>query len=565
MRRRIRKHARHVAVKRIASFRAYMPKPACHNPSVHVVVTFRLVALAITAASVLLMPAPLRAQITQDPTTGRVTLPRLDALPTPPARVPIYYPPEPPPPGGESTLLATLQTVGWNAPPELAVDVGEPFYPPLGSVLAEKTLTRKLRGRLDEYRRRRQTALEALRAGLRQQPAAIPNQEELLGGLERDAEKLRDDLTSAENAWNFGRRWRVPDETVDERMAGTREYNLLRAATFYRDGLSPAHRRLLRDFVIALGRTQHRAEAFPPPAVGPGAVLFFHPETAQIRLPITLPPELAAGFAAYVKTKHTLQLELVRAILTTDTNSFTERQRVFAKLSTDHAPRLHDLEATAENLRVALARVPPLTLPPLPAEFVRLTSSLRDAREQLNHDIAARLSAVRREHLRYTPGCETMTWETNFAPGAEIAARDLPRGPLELFAQVRETPLQSARFLETKRRLDAAIVEFRKQNDSQIKAVGALRDEVFAAGQRVFFPQHVGGPLPEEAAARLAQALQLYEREDALPKYREYLAAVQQPGLSPAQRRLLFNAALVELELPLPPGVRRPINQFDAP
>jgi hypothetical protein len=95
-----------------------------------------------------------------------------------------FYPPEPPPPGGESNLLAALQTVGWDAPADLAADVGEPFYPPLGSVLAEKALTNKQRTRLDEYRRRRQAALEALRAGLRQNPPVIPNQEEVLGRLE---------------------------------------------------------------------------------------------------------------------------------------------------------------------------------------------------------------------------------------------------------------------------------------------------------------------------------------------------------------------------------------------
>jgi hypothetical protein len=282
-------------------------------------------------------------------------------------------------------------------------------------------------------------------------------------------------------------------------------------------------------------------------------------------LPITLPSELAAGFAAYVKTKHALQLELVRAILATDTKNFAERKRAFATLSGQHETRLRDLEGAAENLRVALSRVPDMTLPPLPADFNDLAQSLRDARDRLQHDIAARLSAVRREHLRYSPGCETMRWETNFAPGAEIAARDLPRGPIELFAQVRETPLQSNRFIETQRRLEAAMIEFTKQNDARIKEVGTLRDQLFAAGQKVFFPDHVATSLPNEASARLAQALRLYELQTTLPKYREYITAVQQPGLSPAQRRLLFNAALVELKLPLPPGVRRPIHLFDSP
>jgi hypothetical protein len=37
-------------------------------------------------------------------------------------------------------------------------------------------------------------------------------------------------------------------------------------------------------------------------------------------------------------------------------------------------------------------------------------------------------------------------------------------------------------------------------------------------------------------------------------KYRDYQAAVLMPGLSAGQRRLLFDAAVEQLDLPLPSG-----------
>jgi hypothetical protein len=42
-----------------------------------------------------------------------------------------------------------------------------------------------------------------------------------------------------------------------------------------------------------------------------------------------------------------------------------------------------------------------------------------------------------------------------------------------------------------------------------------------------------------------------------------YLTATLRPGLSPADCRLLFNHALVALNLPLPAAIRRPVAAFD--
>jgi hypothetical protein len=44
------------------------------------------------------------------------------------------------------------------------------------------------------------------------------------------------------------------------------------------------------------------------------------------------------------------------------------------------------------------------------------------------------------------------------------------------------------------------------------------------------------------------------QREEAWESYRDYQAAVLMPGLSAAQRQLMFDAGVVELNLPLPTG-----------
>ena len=48
------------------------------------------------------------------------------------------------------------------------------------------------------------------------------------------------------------------------------------------------------------------------------------------------------------------------------------------------------------------------------------------------------------------------------------------------------------------------------------------------------------------------------QEQETWAKYRDYRDAVLAPGLSPAQRRLLFDAAVEQLALPLPAGEAAP-------
>ena len=61
----------------------------------------------------------------------------------------------------------------------------------------------------------------------------------------------------------------------------------------------------------------------------------------------------------------------------------------------------------------------------------------------------------------------------------------------------------------------------------------------------------VKGPYADVLSKNFSEALQQLET---WRSYRNYQIAVFEPGLSPEQRRLLFDLALEKLSLPLPAG-----------
>ena len=71
--------------------------------------------------------------------------------------------------------------------------------------------------------------------------------------------------------------------------------------------------------------------------------------------------------------------------------------------------------------------------------------------------------------------------------------------------------------------------------------------------------QATGLPADPDALLRqfneAAERFQSIGRQEAI--YGNYRIAMLEPGLSPEQRRLLFNAALVGLAQPLPPAVAK--------
>jgi hypothetical protein len=130
---------------------------------------------------------------------------------------------------------------------------------------------------------------------------------------------------------------------------------------------------------------------------------------------------------------------------------------------------------------------------------------------------------------------------------------------------VTETPLQTQRYAKQRSALEAVVKHFTRESSAAQQTIERLRGDIFAAAFQAVFPGRIEGAVTAADLARVTQMLHAAEIAARLPRYADYITATQRPGLAPAQRRLLFAAALRDLALPLPTGVRRPVFLYDAP
>src|SRR5208283_810843 len=213
-----------------------------------------------------------------------------------------FFPPDPPPLGTAIRLFYPART-GMPAPPELAAYVNEPFYPALGVRLAAEDLPRRLQQGLAAYRAARTELQNELRSKIARlsEADAAARQQELaalarvqtprLMQLEATAAQLRIDLQrsgvygvlAGRGDWNEGRSWHLAPKHNDSpsRDALQMEFEVMRAAVYYQDGLSPAQRRLVREIAMEL-QAAIRQSAEPAPAGADTSGIFFLPETARI-------------------------------------------------------------------------------------------------------------------------------------------------------------------------------------------------------------------------------------------------------------------------------------------
>lgn len=513
------------------------------------------------------------AAVSATAATGGMTvqLPGPSSLPTPPARNPIFYPPDPPAPGTAIDRVTPLEAPGWDAPADLQPHVGEIFYTALATQLAEQELSGSQRKAVDRYRTARQEAVTTLRARLATTPApspsAPPDFTAKLSALEDEAEKIRASLFDEEFAWGLRRDWGVgPNGTRQsspQRLA--REYAVLRAAVSDFDGLSLAQRQLLREI------SAPRSAALRPPAelgatrAAPGAVVFFLPAGAQIRLPAPLGAGLADDFNAFFAAKHALQRELVAAVLVNDGESRSTRRKQLSALATRQAPLFTALETQAEALRVQLAALPAAdSSPALPADVVQLSREFHNIRSALREKLRKTLLAARTALGSYVPGSEQLYWATNFSPGALVDTNT--NRPANLAGYLTQTREQETRPVERRTKLTQITARWNEETAPQQKTLEDKRRAALFAAARALDPRlNPAEPIPAELAARAADALRAEDLRTRLPLYADYETATRRPGLTPTERRLLFNAALVDLALPLPTGIRRPVSHYESP
>ena len=485
-------------------------------------------------------------------------------------QIPFFFPPTPP------QLGAALNTLGppsgrYPAPAELAAFVHEPFYAPLSTRLAQQDLGPKsrLRVRLDAYRADKlalqgelRTRLDALQDAdpftrQRELAAFARAQTPRLAALELTADQLRADLINSgffddSTDWNDLRRWqlgvsgfRTPAEAI------LAQYQVMRAAVFYQKGLSTAQRRLLREIAMELeevaGRALENGDATPAPALSADTnpLFFFSPETARLRLPVELSPELARKISDYEKDKSDLKAELRETVVAQDSARFDFlRARALAKLAEKQQPRIDALEAMADDIRRELALLPKLARPPAPPPLppsitARMTALLHEKR-------AAQKSAlVLVQQIRKIISVSRVDATKGTDGRAKLSIMISPQDRTE--AKVKPVRNLVARY-----------------NDENLARITALEKETEAIRHDV--AQFIGnGPDtddPEKAVRVLMdESYNTLERREEWALYKDYRAAVLEPGLSPEQRRLLYDGSLETLDLPLP-GADRPVTNL---
>ena len=446
-----------------------------------------------------------------------------------------FFPPTPPP-LDSTPPPANTGNPEFSAPDELAAFVNEPFYPPLATRLVASNpdgqLNDEQKRQLDAYRANKaalQTELLAhlytLRetdpaTRLRSMEAFAREQTPQLVALERTAESFRHDLIRADLAGSPVRAGGPAglDRSSKEKPPGMAA--ALRLAIFYNDGLSSAQRRLVREILI----DQEGTEPGGAPSAKAGSWIFFSPDAARVRLPLSLPTALASQVTDYVRTKDALKQELRDTLLAPAPPSLPGQRQVLETLAVAQAPRIATLEALAEDIRRSLRgwTVDPLRVPhlaSLPAELEERIAAYRRNKLELQKALLARVQ--------------------------EITGREAAGSPA-LQEKIQQT-----------------IATFTQENAARYAALSTAKEAIRSDLARIAASARPGDPGNDQSADRLLKdftdSFQQYEQ---WRLYYEYRIAVFEPGLSPEQRRLLFDGAIEKLALPLPGGALLPVGAF---
>jgi hypothetical protein len=390
-------------------------------------------------------------------------------------------------------------------PTELANHVNECFYAPLSTWLTAdgtgEKLSDALRSRLETYRATKvalQTELRAKIDLLRETDAAsrLTGLEEFareqtprIAALEQRAEELRRDLA-------------VGGVAANSRHAGGTDADALRWAAFFQEGFSPDQRRFLREAALEIEST----------AAGEPWLLF-SPECARIRPFTDLSTELAFKVKTHQEEKNALKRELRAAV------AKSASPATLTALAARQAPRIAGLERLAEDIRRGLVvRNDPTRRPdlsPLPAELNARIDAYRREKLDLQKALLARVEQVSRNQ----PGTPT---DKRTADG--------------LASQQQE-------------RIREAIAAFTRSNQVRYTALEKCRDAIRSDLSRLSNAKGTptSAPSADALLKKFSEALQQFE---VWRYYRDYQIAVLQPGLSPEQRRLLFDAGLEKLARP---------------
>jgi hypothetical protein len=519
----------------------------------------RLCLLALAAAVAMAVPA-LPAQPSMGGAEGRGGGPAIDLA----RSIPLFAPPDIPRLEGSIPTADTARDNRRRAPAELADFIYDPFYAPYAAREASGDVTPKQQQRIDAYLAAKLTLQNELRTKVdavrnadaltrqRELAAFAADQTPRIAALEAEAEAIREAIIKGEFLqedinWVDFRMWKLGrDSFQSTEHAVNAQYQVMIGASFYQKNLLPAQRRLLREIatdIQELGdKPSTETQVGSPNATSDSSPLFaFAPETARLRLPPNLPEALMAKILAYEKEKSALKQELNDTLKEADDAVFAVfRNRSIKELATRQEARLAALEIMAEDIRRDFAVQPqqprPPTLPAVaPGLAEQIKTMIKEKRSRPTY-LSSMLAAV----ARVVPIQSART--SKDATGKEVLNIRLnTRGQ-------RPERVQAANQIIRAYQTDSA-----KRTEALNRQEAAVREAV--AGM---FRTPAGPDRDREVDQFLENYEDTMDRQDLWYRYDDYRTAVLQPGLSPEQRRLLYDAGITELKLPLPSQLRRP-------
>ncbi|MSU23883.1 MAG: hypothetical protein EXS32_08680 [Opitutus sp.] len=431
----------------------------------------------------------------------------------------------------------------------LAAHVGEPFYSVLAARLDQNELSGRKRESLDRYRDEKSLLQHNLRTELAyilaQDPAIrgglltalAQKQEAQILALENRAEAMRSALFRRDYAWDAAHKPRLTD--TEPGAYGPEDVaHVMLGAAFFQSGRSPAQRTVLREIAIEVRSSADSVAT----AVAAQPYVFFSPGPSRLRLPADLPADVGAKLAAYQTKKSALRKELYDAVYREDATWLgVVRTLRFSSLAEKQAPEFAALEALAEEIRRGL---PPLPAPRPTRPAVPLSPALVERIDALRQRQFTEEQAINVQFDRSRAGDSALQLSTVFIP--EIRRYELRSGSRFRSGNPKASERVRVRFDELTAaydRLDAALTDERN----------AIRREIAES-------LHTADPARINLA--LAGGVRLALEQKSAEALRDYQVAILTPGLSPAQRRLLFAGAIENLALPLPVGVMQPLPRL---
>ncbi len=468
----------------------------------------------------------------------------------------VFFPPAPPPLESEIPVLAPLDS-GPAADPELSGFVGDIFYPFLGVRLAYGELSKGQRVQILAYRDAKVARQAELRLRIlalkdadppsraAQLAALAAQQAPRIAELDVMAENIRSELRqirlmgvpveftdlTEKPDW----RARAADDAPTDPTARRLEADALRGVAYYQEGLSPDQRHLLFAESIDIGNAAREPAEVPTPGF---RLLHFSPEPARIRVPLDLPEALSRKIDDYTSERKRLVAGIREALRSSQELTSGSRTDVMANLASAQAPRFARLEAMAEDIRRGLADLPNPPGPPsagsLPPDLTARIATYRAHKVELLRKLRSMLAAP-------TPVAKADGGSQGPAQGDPVA------GALAwMHDGSSKTEVQSTE-------LRVTVSEFDRMQSELIDALGKEENGIREALAE--YERSTNGRTDRKSINDLMRDFEdARQKQEIWNKYRDYQAAVLTPGLSAGQRRILFDAGVEQLDLPLPAG-----------